>query len=936
MKNYLAATLAVSLFGCSLLPTDNPSPVADFQASGDWAPVPDPLITAGTLANGLDWYVKTLPDNGSRDRVELRLRIRAGSMEETDAERGLAHFVEHMAFNGTERFPKQDIVAFFEAAGMTFGGDINAHTSFHETVYKLTIPADNPELLETAFDVMVDWAQAVSFDPAEVAKEAPVVVEEWRGSYGTETPAWMLEYQSVYDGTRYADRLPIGDVETVSNATAEQLTGYYQRWYRPDNAEVIVVMPEGALDAQAAIRDNFSDWQDEAVPSRDWEAGTVSITQPRFRAVTDSNQDSHQWQLYLPSLSVDPATAAGREVDFIKQIYTSVLSARLQRLGEQDDAALIDAAAVADEFFDGTAQLDVWASVYSGKEEQALSQLTRELKRLQQYGLTESELEKAKRQLLTQYRNIDAWLEGAAAKDHADYLVYFLDQGLPLEDIDAAMAELEQMAEVITLDTVNEFIRSAYNADAVAGFYYYPKSESVENQNWEAIYAQAWQQPVDAPVDRQTAESGIDYIFDGGIAQQYDLLEQEGLYLWVLENGVTVVLKPSELEPKRANVLTLMLGGKRQLPDELIPAAEQWQEVRVRSGLFGLSGQDFFERVEIDGLGYSPFLADGYSGVDVSGPSEQLQTMLQMVAGTYTDDTVEEAMFNLTINSSAEYAAQYAQTPDYALHEAYLPAVYGDDVRYWQFDAETIQSITAEQVAAVQQTLLTSNQGMVVAIVGDVSPQDVTPLLRDHLAGLPLGQPQAPASLGPITDESKTLRIDGMAEEKTAIRYVFAAQNIPVDPAIYMTSEVAVEALQKRLHNAIREDSGLTYGTSVWDRPQYYFEQQWLLHIRLSTDPAREQEALEKLDATLAQALTEPFTDEEITEANHRVSEQYKQTLSTNAGMVNELVSTVLIGDDITRYDNPDLALADVSTDKVNGLVSQWLNGEKVVTVHHP
>ena len=142
----------------------------DFQAEQPWQAVPDPLIQQGTLANGLDWYVKSLPDNGVRDRVELRLRIRSGSLEETDTELGLAHFVEHMAFNGTQRFPKQDIVEFFEAAGMTFGGDINAHTSFDETVYKLTIPVDQPELINTAFEVMYDWATAISFAQEEVTK----------------------------------------------------------------------------------------------------------------------------------------------------------------------------------------------------------------------------------------------------------------------------------------------------------------------------------------------------------------------------------------------------------------------------------------------------------------------------------------------------------------------------------------------------------------------------------------------------------------------------------------------------------------------------------------------------------------------------------------------------------------------------------------------
>ena len=935
-KLFITSALSIGMLaGCSLLATQ-PAPIDEFQAEQAWQSVADPLIQSGTLANGMDWYVKSLPDNGARDRVELRLRIRSGSLVETDSELGLAHFVEHMAFNGTERFPKQDIVEFFEAAGMSFGGDINAHTSFEETVYKLTIPVDQPELIDTAFNVMYDWATAISFAQDEVSKEAPVVIEEWRSRFGTEEQSWLQEYKDVYEGTRILNRLPIGDKDIVASANAEQLKGYYQKWYRPDNAEFVVVYPEGAFDAPTKIGSVFNQWQAEPTPEVDFTVGNVVVDGARFKAVTDSNVTSQSWQLYLPVKNYGSESALAREVDFIDQIYTTVLAARLQRLGEVSGAAIIDAGAATSEFYEGTKRLEVSASVYEGKEVQALTDLTVELNRFKKYGITASEFASAKKKFLVQNENVQSWLQGAKAADHANYLMYFLSEDLALEDIDAAVAESQQMAEVVTLDKVNRYIAQTIESQNLAAYFYHPKTTSPDSEGWPTAYNAAWQQAVSAPVEKETQGNGANYEFTGAIAQQIDLTEAEGLTIWVLENGIPVILKHTDLEPGRVIVRTRVFGGNRQLDDDLIAASDKWREVRIRSGFEGQSGQDFFDSLELDGIGYSAFIEDGYSGADLSGQAEHIERMFKLTMGTFSDEMLNDQMIELTLNSGAEQAVQFAETPYFNYLSQYLPAVYGDDVRYAIFNAEDMLAITKEELLAVQDSLIETNQGAVIVIVGDVTPEQVTPLLKRYVAGFPLPSPSASKSLGPVTAENAFIRVAGQAEEKTDIRYVYAQTDLPVDTEQYVISEVMIEALDKRLHNAIREDSGLTYGTSVFQRPQYHFEQQWLLHVRMSTDPTREEEALTALDSTLNLVIESPFTEQEVTEANHRVLEQYKQAHSTNSGIIGELLGVVMLGGDVTQYNDYEAALSQVTTGQVNELATQLLNGKKVVAVHHP
>ncbi|EAR08075.1 M16 family metallopeptidase [Reinekea blandensis] len=937
MKPLIATGLVVALTGCALLPSPNDDASYQFQASRNWAPVVDPLITTGSLDNGLNWIVKTLPDNGSRDRVELRLRIRSGSLNETDEQRGLAHFVEHMAFNGTENFPEQDMIAFFEAAGMSFGGDINAYTSFDETVYELTIPADDPDLLATAFDVLRDWADAIEFEPAEVTKEAPVIIEEWRSSQGTETPAWMIEFQNTYAGTRYAERLPIGDTDIVANATAEQLQDYYQQWYRPDNTEVIVVMPEGALEAQAQITEHFADWHAERVTQQLPEVGEVEIDGLRLLSATDSHQTGYNWQLYLPAIEIDAQTPEYREAEYLNRVYTLALEARLQRLGEQENPALVDAYVATDAFYDGTPILDVWTTVYEGKETEALNAMVTELKRLQQFGVTAQEFESAKQQMLAELVDTASWLEGASAYDHMDFLLYFLSANEVQEDIEASIEELEQMNAVVTLDQLNAYVTHAYEIDRAFGYFYHPQSADVSPERWTQQYQLSLDKTVTEPVARAIVETTAAYDFSGEIIEQTDMLDSEGLYFWQLDNGLTVVLKPSALEPDSVSATALLLGGTLQVPDALIPAADEWLEARVRSGLYGLSGQDFFDHLTAKGVSYSPFLREGYSGVDVSGPSDQLGMLLQMMAGTYTEEQLNDRMVELTLNTSVQSMNEYANTPDFAYSQAYFSAVYGnEDPRYQMMSPEVIGRITAEQILDVQQHLLKTSLSAVIVIVGDTTPEQVTPLLESTLAGLPIGYADDMVSYEPATPESKNVVVDGLKEQRSDIHYVFAVDDLPVNPARYFTSEVAIQALEKRLHQAIREDSGLTYGTSVWDTVQSFYRQQWALHISLSTDPEREQEALDTLDATLADLQANPFTAKEITEARRRVAEQYEQQLSTNGGQRNELVGAVIIGQPLIDYDNPKPQIDAVTAEQVNTLVQTWLSGKQVVAIHHP
>src|SRR6185295_18037615 len=215
----------------------------------------DPLITVGTLPNGLRYYIRA--NTQPRARAELRLVVNAGSVLEDDDQRGLAHFVEHMSFNGTRHFPQQSVTGFMQSLGMRFGAHVNAHTSFDETVYELQVPSDDPAVMDRSLLIMEDWAHNVSFDAAAIDKERGVILEEWRLGLGADERIQDAQFPILLNGSRYAERLPIGKPEIIQNVNHDRLKQFYADWYRPDLMAVIAVGDFDKATIEAQIRSHF-------------------------------------------------------------------------------------------------------------------------------------------------------------------------------------------------------------------------------------------------------------------------------------------------------------------------------------------------------------------------------------------------------------------------------------------------------------------------------------------------------------------------------------------------------------------------------------------------------------------------------------------------------------------------------------------------------
>ena len=397
------------------------------QTSSLTQPMPvDPQITMGKFENGLRYYIRA--NKKPEKRAELRLVVKAGSILEDDDQRGLAHFVEHMAFNGTKNFPKHELISFMESLGMRFGADINAYTSFDETVYMLQVPTDKPGAMERALQVLEDWAHNVSFEPAEIEKERGVVLEEWRSGRGAGMRTTEKLFPVVFKGSRYANRLPIGTPEIIQTGKPERLKKFYEDWYRPDLMAVVAVGDFDKAAIEKLITSRFASIpaHKSPKPRETYDVPDRSDTGFAINTDKETTTTSIEIDTLLPARPEGSIGAYRQKT--VDRLFSGMLNARFAELTQKPDAPFVLAFGGRGGFLARTKEIaSLSALVKEDGIERGLQALLTEAERVARFGFTETELARQKANVLRTYERLALEKENTPAASRAgEYVRNFL------------------------------------------------------------------------------------------------------------------------------------------------------------------------------------------------------------------------------------------------------------------------------------------------------------------------------------------------------------------------------------------------------------------------------------------------------------------------------------------------------------------------------
>lgn len=914
----------------------------------------DPAVRTGTLDNGLTYFIRQNPE--PQTRAELRLVVNAGSTLEDEDQRGLAHLLEHMAFNGTERFPELELVNYLERIGMRFGPDLNAYTSFDETVYFLQVPTDERELLETGFVVLREWAGSITLDTDEIDAERGVVLEEWRQGRGAGARIRDQQFPVLFAGSRYAERLPIGLPEVIQHTPADAVRRYYHDWYRPALMAVIAVGDLDLDDIEALIRATFSDLENPAGAPERTTFDVPPHDDTRFAIATDPEQTMTLVQL----LRKMPATTTETVYDFresiIDRLYLQMVNARLRELAQQPGAPFLGGSALQGGFVRPVEAVGMSAAVQEGGVSRALEALLTEAARVRQHGFTVGEMERAAANLERSYRRAFEERNTTPSRSLASaYTSHYL-QKAPVPGIEREYELVQLLLPSITLAEVER------RADAVTGednrvvLVSAPRKEGgpeVTEAELRAVIASVENLTVEAYEDAYVEAPLVSFVPPAGSIVLESRYEEDGIVEWRLSNGARVVVVQTDFRNDEVLFSAFAPGGLSVVEDDQFRIAEQ-AAAAVRAGGVGeFSTTDLERRLAGQAVNVFPYIAAREQGLGGQASPEDLETMLQLVHLYFTAPRRDEAAFEAYRERMLAALENRSANPTTAFSDTLSAVLSGYHPRSMpQTKADIATADLDEAIAEYRERFRDADQ-FTFLFAGAVDPAVLAPLAEQYLATLPADESRKEEArdLGVRTPAGVVERtVYRGLEPQARVAIVFSGElehrpsaiasvddpRFRIEQAEARRERFLMDALGRalniRLREELREERGGVYGVGVGARPDR-LTGTYTFSVSFGTDPERVDELVEAVYQQIALFQTEgPDADtvEKVVEADRRAEET---NLRSNRFWLNSLGAAYRNREAPQDYLYSEDLRRTLTPEAIRQTASRYIDTERVVKV---
>jgi len=700
----------------------------------------DPKVKIGQLENGLTYYIRE--NEKPMERVELRLVVNTGSIMENDDQLGLAHFTEHMAFNGTENFEKNDLVSYLQSIGVQFGADLNAYTSFDETVYMLPIPTDKPELVDQGLKILKDWATNLTFDPEEIEKERGVVIEEWRLGQGSQRRMLDEYLPVVFKDSRYAERLPIGTKEVLENFEHQTLIDFYEEWYRPDLMAVIAV---GAIDPdefEDKIEAYFGDIPKKKSP-RERKNYTVPDHDETYVAITSDKEASFTRLMIF--FKKDPEKISNQN-DYrdhmLSNIFVGMLNERLNELRQEADPPFIYASTNAGSTWARTkSAFQAFASVKEDGIEEGLVAIMEELKRVKQHGFTPGELERYKKIMLKNYeRTFNERDKTESAAYVNEYINNFLEDG-PIPGISFEYNFVKQQLDGISLDEVNQLIDKFISKDNRVVVITAPEKEGLDlpsKDNVLNIIDEVSQRAVDPYEDIEVSDQLISELPNPGTIQDENYIAAIDVTELDLSNGIKVFLKPTDFKNDELLINAYSPGGYSLAGDDIFYSASNASAIIGSSGFGEFSATDLSKALAGKTVTVNPYIGQLSEGIGGRCSPKDIETMFQLVHMAFTQPRKDEKAFQSYIARTKGILANIEANPQYYFYDRTQKILSQDHPRGGGIPTvEEINQIDHNEVYEFYKERFKDASDFTFWITGNISTDSIKSYINQYLGSLP-------------------------------------------------------------------------------------------------------------------------------------------------------------------------------------------------------
>lgn len=909
----------------------SPAPAAP---SGDDAPLPLwPEVKHGVLPNGLTYYV--LKHGKPEHRAFLWLAVNAGAVQEDDDQRGLAHFDEHMAFNGTRRFPEAEIVNYLEKIGMRFGADLNARTGFDDTVYELEVPTDDKAFLAKGFDILHDWAGDVSYAPGEVDKERGVVKEEWRLGRGAGQRIFDKQAPVLFEGSRYAVRLPIGLPEILDKAPRDRLYKFYKDWYRPDLMAVIAV---GDFDDTAAIereiRARFGDLKNPEHERARGAAGVPKATGTRVSIETDRELPSTTVAVY----NLFPHRPESSVKDYrrlvVEQVYQSILNERFAAIARRPESPFVGAFATVDS---ETREIDAFArqaQAKPGKVAATLESLFTEVLRVEQHGVTQGELDRARTILARSFEQSEA---EAATSDSRNFTEELTRNFFEHELMIGRTAEKElslKFLPTITLAELNVLGKTYGGADnrviLIAGPDASKAAPLPTRDNVLAIIDEVARRKIDPWEDKAVTQALMAQAPKPGKIVKQSKVDAIDVTEWTLSNGARVIVKPTDYQADQVSLLGSSPGGLA------IASDKQFADARFGAAIAGLGGVGELDAEETQKVlagkqvQASTAIDPTTEVVEAVASTRDLEAMFQLVHLEMTRPRKDERAIEVWRANTIDQLANRRRVPEVQFSIESQALLYKNHPRRRTPEPADIEKLNADKALAFYKDRFGDATDFTFVIVGVVDLDRLKPLVETYLASLPAhGRREKEKDVGIRKAPGVVKHVWKIGQEpKAQVQLLFHGDETwsrDKDRDMFILGQV----LSIRLREVLREDKGGVYGVGAGGSLSRGPHQERSFSVSFGCDPARVDELVKAVFDEIAQLQRGGIGPDYLEKVKQTFTREREVQLRNNGFWVSWLTSAYAHSDDPTLVLDPSKMVARMTSDNVKAAAKRYLDARQ-------
>ncbi len=919
------------------------------QGLNPMQPMPeDTAVRKGRLDNGMSYYIRH--NEKPKQQADFYILHDVGAIQEEDSQQGLAHFLEHMAFNGTKNLPGKRVIEYLETVGVKFGYNLNAGTSWDYTCYNISdVPTTRQGIIDSAMLILHDWSHFIALQPKEIDSERGVIMEELRTRDGASWRSTIKMLQAIGKGTKYAERNLIGYLDGLKGFSHDELEAFYRKWYRPDLQAVVIVGDIDVDRVEADLKKLMSD-----IPASPADAARKEVIvvpdndEPIVSIFTDPEMTSTQAMIFMkrPAIPKEAANTIYAEMLALMGSYMDIMAnARLQEIAMQPDAPFTGSGMSADGGVGIIPTLDATTFTVrteDGKLARGLEAMLTEMEKIRRFGFTQGEFERAQNDLLRmnerQYTNrndqTNAWYVNR-------YLNAFRKNG-PMPDAENEWKIDSMLIKALNVEAINAMAAQVITDKNQVIVVNAPAKENAPVPTEAEILAirkKVAESEVKAYEDNIVKEPLIADLaaLKGSPVKKTATDERYGTTEWTLKNGVKIVVKPTKFKADEVRLVATAYGGVSILTDEeciytdLLPAFCSMQ------GVGKFSATELKKQLSGITASVAPSVGAYSSGMNGQCSPKDLETMLQLLYLHFTAPRFNETDYQTVMKIVSSQLENLEKNPDYLMQKKFAEIVFDNNPRRRELSKETIAAYKFEELAPVYRKLFPDANSFTFKIVGNVDLDVLKPLVEKYIGSLPVSKKASQAvddKCAPVRGTVDKMFRTEMQQPKVSVRYLYAGE-MPYTTKNIVAMTYLTQALNARYLESIREEKGGTYGVHVGGNLEWLPKAGYTMRIVFDTNEEMADELCEIILKEIDEIAANGPKPEDIEKTREFLLKQWKNNLEQNGSWMNTISRKWGSGLDYLAEYEP--AVQQMTYDEIKAFAKQIVdNGNRIKVMMRP